>query len=90
MTPVRSASVKRLLNCRKNTISCLKLLMNDPMYVGRKEFASYKEAADYCDLRNFSYTVIHHLPFNLPAKYQLVEDLEATSDKHWSSGPGDD
>ena len=64
--------------------------MNDPMFVGHKEFPSYKQAAEYCDLLNFSYTVIHHLPYNLPSKYQLVEDLEATSDKHWSLGSFDD
>ena len=64
--------------------------MNDPMFVGQQQFPSYKEAAEYCDLLNFSYTVIHDCPLHLPRKYQLAADLEATSDKHWSLGPSDD
>ena len=64
--------------------------MNKPMFVGHRKFADYKEAAEYCDRFDFSYTVIHHSPFNLPRKYQLMLDLEATSDEHWCAGPGDD
>ena len=48
-----------------------------------------KEAAEYCDLLNLSYTLIDERPLRLPSKHQLAADLEATSDKHWSAGPGD-
>ena len=41
-----------------------------PMYVGRKEFASYKEAAEFCQERGLSRTLIHDKPLGL-SKYGL-------------------
>ena len=36
-----------------------------PMYVGRKKFASYKEAEAFCKQAGISPTYIHHEPLTL-------------------------
>ena len=37
--------------------------MTKPLYVGSKEFASYKEAQAFCEANNLSPTLIHETPY---------------------------